>query len=196
MGPVWFVSIAIVLFAALPNKIPFRSTLQTTIGLLVLAGVTVGAAYVEPVLGAACAIFLADLIMTAPVERFAVSEGFVASQYMAKSLTQSTTEPFATCGASGSTQRNGFAVSEGFEASNLSKDRVSKGWRWLDERTLGEDTRSIDTRTEDPTLTKDFVQGRHRWGDEEVLGENIEAIEERAVSDVPMYTRSGYSWHK
>lgn len=172
MGPVWFVSIVIVLFAALPNKIPFLSTLQTTTGLLVLAGVTVGAAYVEPVLGAACAIFLADLIMTAPVERF------------------------ATSGASGSTQRNGFAVSEPFEASNLSKDRVSKGWRWLDERTLGEDTRSIDTRTEDPTLTKDFVQGRHRWGDEEVLGENIEAIEERAVSDVPMYTRSGYSWHK
>jgi hypothetical protein len=73
---------------------------------------------------------------------------------------------------------------------------VSKGWRWLAERTLGEDTRAIDTRTEDPTLTKDFVQGRHRWGDEEVLGENTIAIEERAVSDVPMYTRSGYSWHK
>jgi len=184
MGPVWFVSIAIVLFAALPNKIPFLPTLQTTTGLLVLAGVTVGAAYVEPVLGAACAIFLADLIMTAPVERFAtsgasgsaVSEGFVAKPYMAKSLTQSTTEPF--------------------EASNLSKDRVKKGVRWLDERTLGENTHSIDTRTEDPTLTKDFVQGHHIWGDEEVLGENTIAIEERAVSDVPMYTRSGYSWHK
>lgn len=172
MGPVWIVSIAIILFAALPNKIPFRPVLQTTTGLIVLTGVAAAGTYAEPVLGAALWIFLVSMMLAPKAEGF------------------------ATCGASGSTQRNGEAVSEPFEASNLSKDRVKKGVRWLDERTLGENTRSIDTRTEDPTLTKDFVQGRHIWGDEEVLGENTIAIEERAVSDVPMYTRSGYSWHK
>jgi hypothetical protein len=170
MGPVWIVSIAIILFAALPDKVP--AALKTPVGLIILAVVAGVATYVEPVLGAAAWIFMVSMMLAPKVEGF------------------------ATCGASGSTQRNGFAVSEGFEASNLSKDRVKKGVRWLDERTLGENTRSIDTRTEDPTLTKDFVQGRHIWGDEEVLGENTIAIEERAVSDVPMYTRSGYSWHK
>lgn len=186
MGPVWIVSIAIVLFAALPDKVP--AALKTPVGLIILAVVAGVATYVEPVLGAAAWIFLVSMMLVPKAEGFATCGASGSTQRNGFAVS----EGFAAC----STQRNGFAVSEGFEASNLSKDRVKKGVRWLDERTLGENTRSIDTRTEDPTLTKDFVQGHHIWGDEEVLGENTIAIEERAVSDVPMYTRSGYSWHK
>jgi hypothetical protein len=86
---------------------------------------------------------------------------------------------------------------EGFEPSNLNKDIVpSKDKRWFVEAVLKTDPRAIQVKTEDPTLTKDIVEEKNRWHDERVLKEHTVAIQDRDVSDVPMYTRSGYSWHK
>ena len=132
VGPVWLVSIVIVLFAALPDKVP--AALKTTTGLLVLAGVTVVAAYVEPVLGAACAIFLADLIMTAPIERFEPS--ILTADYV--------------------TRKNKWhgerALGENIRGINflsddwLNKDYVQNKHRWTDERIQHIHPKAIDMR--------------------------------------------------
>ena len=87
-------------------------------------------------------------------------------------------------------------VTEPFDAVNLSKDSVQTRQRWLVEKDLDERPDAINTRTEDPTLTVDTVQNKHRWQDEMVLGEHTVGIEERQVGDIPIYTRSGYTWQK
>jgi hypothetical protein len=132
MGPVWLASIIIVLFAALPDKVP--AALKTTTGLLFLAGVTVGAAYVEPVLGAACAIFLADLLMSAPTEAFEPS--ILTADYV--------------------TRKNRWhgerALGENIRGINflsddwLNKDYVQNKNRWADERIQHIHPKAIDMR--------------------------------------------------
>ena len=132
VGPVWLASIIIVLLAALPDKVP--AAFKTTTGFLVLAGVTVGAAYVDPVLGAACAIFLADMMLNAPIEAFEPS--ILTSDYVTRK------NSWYGERALGETIRAINSLSDDW----LNKDYVQNKHRWSDERNQHVHPKAIDMR--------------------------------------------------
>ena len=147
VGPVWLVSIIIVLFAALPDKVP--AAFKTTTGLIVLAGVTLGAAYVEPVLGAACAIFLADLLMTAPTEAFEPS--ILTSDYVTRKNSWYGEREL------GETIRGINSLSDDW----LNKDNVQNKYRWSDERIQHIHPKAIDMRpVSNPPM---YEESGHSW---------------------------------
>lgn len=164
LAPTWMISLLIILFAAIPHKIPamILYPMQTILGEIILAVIATAVFWVEPIIGIAIWIFLVSIILD--------------KTHALDDLRSKVTEPF--------------------DAVNLSKDSVQTRQRWLVEKGLDERPDAINTRTEDPTLTVDTVQNKHRWQDEMVLGEHTVGIEERQVGDIPIYTRSGYTWQK
>lgn len=73
--PVWIVSAAIIVLAALPHQLPVPVSygLQTTAGAILFAAASAAVAWKEPVLGAAMFMLLATTYMRSYIEGFSLN---------------------------------------------------------------------------------------------------------------------------